>query len=156
MAIQIVSMQPCHAPQVAALEAACFTQPWSEQAFVEETQNPAAVYFVAVEGDAVVGFGGMHCVLDEGYITNIAVAEPHRRNGVGKLLLTALERHCAHSGIGLLTLEVRVSNAGAIALYESCGFAILGSRRGFYRCPTEDAYIMTKLDIAPAKECDRE
>lgn len=103
---------------------------------------------VAVLGEEVVGFAGMQQVLDEGYITNIAVAESCRRKGLGRAMLGALIDHCRESGASFLTLEVRQSNAPAIALYESMGFLPEGRRKNFYRQPTEDAILMTKRDLS--------
>lgn len=103
---------------------------------------------VAVQDEEVVGFAGLQQVLDEGYITNIAVAESCRRQGLGRAMLSALVDHCRENGAAFLTLEVRQSNAAAISLYESMGFLPEGLRKNFYRQPTEDAILMTKRDLS--------
>lgn len=156
--IKITPMLPEHVDGVAEIELECFSMPWSRIAFMAETQNPLAEYLVALSGEEVVGFAGMHCVLDEGYITNIAVRQPLRGQGIGQMLLTALERIALQRRLGLMTLEVRISNEAAIALYKKLGYSILGVRRAFYEKPTEDAYIMTKagLDAAQPEEYNSE
>lgn len=143
MPCEVVPMEEAHLPQVTAIEAATFSDPWSENAFREEIHNPRALFLVAVAGSRVLGYLGLQRVLDEGYITNVAVAAPARRQGVGKALMQAAVDYARRESLSLLTLEVRVSNAPAIALYNRYGFAALGRRRNFYRFPREDAYVMT-------------
>ena len=86
----------------------------------------------------------MHCILDEAYVTNVAVDPRFRRHGAGRLLMQALERAAIGRGAVTLSLEVRVSNQSAIHLYRSCGFEEIGVRRGMYEQPKEDGLIMTK------------
>jgi ribosomal-protein-alanine N-acetyltransferase len=85
---------------------------------------------------------------DEGEIADLAVAPSARRRGVGGALLDRVVRDAAASGVGALYLEVRESNAGAIALYRSRGFGAVGRRRGYYRHPSEDALVLRR-EIAP-------
>ena len=134
-------MQQSHIDAIASLEQACFSEPWSAAALAEELTNPHAVFRVAVEGDAVLGYVGMHHVLDEGFITNVAVAPTARRRGVARALLAELTAYGAANSLYRITLEVRVGNAPARALYESEGYTFDGVRPGFYRAPTEDAAI---------------
>lgn len=136
-------------PQVAAIERQCFPDPWSERMLREHLDNQCAAALVARgEDGTILGYGGLLVVLDEGYITNIAVAESCRRKGLGRAMLGALIDHCRESGASFLTLEVRQSNAPAIALYKSMGFLPEGRRKNFYRQPTEDAILMTKRDLS--------
>ena len=137
----IIPMQQEHIAAVAALEQACFSEPWSAAALAEETANPLAVFRVAVEGDAVLGYVGMHHVLDEGFITNVAVSSDARRRGVARALLAHLAAYGREHGLYRITLEVRVSNTPARTLYESEGYALDGIRPTFYSRPTEDAAI---------------
>ena len=149
MHVRIVPMTGDHLDEVAELERICFTTPWSRNMLVEELQNDCAAFLVALDDeDHVAGYAGLLVVLDEGYITNIAVAESCRRKGLGRAMLSALINHCRESGASFLTLEVRQSNAPAIALYESMGFLPEGRRKNFYRQPTEDAILMTKRDLS--------
>ncbi len=132
-----------HIPQIAAIERSCFSHPWSEDMLREALWNDAAV-IVAADGDdgAVLGYAGLQVVLDEGYIDNIAVAPAYRRQGVADALLSAFERF-GREKLAFLTLEVRQSNAPAIALYKKHGFQAMGRRKNYYDDPKEDAIIMT-------------
>ena len=85
---------------------------------------------------------GIYCTLDEGEITNVAVAPAARRRGIARALLTELKQQLACRNVARIVLEVRVSNEPAIRLYEQMGFSVLGVRKNFYEKPTEDAYIM--------------
>lgn len=143
--MRIAPMEARHIAAIAAIERACFSEPWSEQALREELQNPAACFLVAEdEGGAALGYIGCQTVLDEGYIANVATAPANRRQGVARALVRALAAEAAARGLSFLTLEVRASNAPAIALYRGEGFAPAGARRGFYRDPPEDALLMTR------------
>lgn len=81
---------------------------------------------------------------DEGQIINVATHPDHRRRGAGRLLMEAIEADARARGFTMLSLEVRVSNEAAIALYRAYGFTVEGRRRGFYTAPREDAYVMLK------------
>lgn len=134
-------MEAGHLPALAAIERACFRAPWSEQALREELGK--GIFLVAERAGAAVGYVGCQTVLDEGYITNVAVLPAARRQGVARALLGALTEQAARQGLAFVTLEVRASNAPAIALYEGAGFRPAGVRRRFYTQPTEDAVLMT-------------
>ena len=136
------TLKPEYAMQVAEIEKACFSLPWSENAFYGELENPLATYVVAVEEKTILGFAGVHIISGEGYITNIAVRENARRQGIGEMMLEKLIDIC-RSKCTFVTLEVRKSNAPAIALYEKLGFETMGIRKNFYEKPIEDAVIMT-------------
>ena len=139
--MQIIPMTAAHIAALAALERACFSDPWSEAGLSEELDNPHAVFRVAVEGDTVLGYVGMHHLLDEGFITNVAVSPAARRRGVARALLADLAAYGTAHGLYRITLEVRVGNTPAITLYEGAGYTRDGVRPGFYRDPTEDAAI---------------
>lgn len=141
--MKIELMQENHIPSVAKIAAASLPESWSEQAFADELANPTATVFVALSDDEVIGFGGVQIVLDEAYITNVAVDKDFRKNGVGSKLLEAIINHCKNEKCSFVSLEVRVSNTAAINLYKKHGFASQGIRKNFYSHPTEDADIMT-------------
>ena len=108
-----------------------------------ELQSPNAIFFVALNGGRVVGYVGMHRVLDEGYIANVAVDERFRRRGVATALMGRLAAFARRERLGFLTLEVREHNAPAIAFYRGLGFGEVGRRKKFYANPAEDAVLMT-------------
>ena len=145
MHVRIVPMNADHLDEVAELERICFSTPWSRNMLAEELDNACSAFLVA-EDDAgkVVGYAGLQVILDEGYITNVAVRPECRRNGIaGKLLQVFLDFGQANH-LAFLTLEVRASNYDAIALYGSRGFRSVGRRKNYYEHPKEDAIIMTK------------
>ena len=135
--LSIVPMREEHIFALAALEAACFTDPWSENALREELSNPCARFIVAVFNGEIAGYLGCHHIGDEGFVANVAVFPAFRRRGIGKALVTA----AFTDNLSRLTLEVRASNEPAIALYRSLGFVEEGRRPRFYSHPTEDALL---------------
>ena len=144
MYYEIVPMDRSHLSQIAALERECFSHPWTEAMLEEELFNPQASFLVAEDGEGgVLGYAGLHVVLDEGYIDNIAVEEPARKHGVASALLDVYCRYGA-ANLAFLTLEVRESNEPAIGLYRKYGFLEVGRRKHYYSSPKEDAIIMTR------------
>lgn len=142
--IQLAPMNVGTVEQVEKLERQCFATPWSLDSLVEELSNPMAVFYTAQMDGTVVGYVGMHHIIDEGYINNIAVAPGYRRQGVATALMESLLAYAKEQEIAMLTLEVRPSNAQAMALYESFDFEKTGQRRDYYTNPVEDAVIMTR------------
>jgi len=145
MHVRIVPMNADHLDEIAELERICFSTPWSRNMLAEELDNACSAFLVAEDdGGKVVGYAGLQVILDEGYITNVAVRPECRRNGIaGKLLQVFLDFGQANH-LAFLTLEVRASNYDAIALYGSRGFRSVGRRKNYYEHPKEDAIIMTK------------
>ena len=141
--IAIVPMHPDHLDSLADLESLAFSTPWSYDALAEELQNPLAVFLVAedVDAESAVGYLGMHHILDEGFIANLAVHPAYRRQGIARSLLREAQEYAEAHDLARLTLEVRASNVPAIALYEGMGFTRDGIRPGFYDSPKEDAAI---------------
>lgn len=138
-------MTAAHVQQVAALEAICFRDPWSEKSIASELTNPLSLWLVAMEGDKVVGYIGSQTVLDESDMMNVAVHPDYRRRGIAEALVLALADELITRNSHSLTLEVRTSNAPAIALYEKLGFEQIGLRKNYYRNPKEDAQILRKV-----------
>ncbi|MDL2224696.1 ribosomal protein S18-alanine N-acetyltransferase [Eubacteriales bacterium OttesenSCG-928-M02] len=135
-----------------ALEQKCFSTPWSwEGLYKDVVENRLATYVGAFVNGRQVGFGGMWQILDEGFITNICVEEEQRGKGYGRFLMASLLDLALAKGVKDMTLEVRVGNVPAIHLYQSLGFTAVGVRKGYYKNPKEDAYIMwLSLDGKPA------
>ncbi len=139
--IQILRMNESHVAAVAELEKQNFSEPWSEHSVRGELANKLALWLVAAEDGTVCGYVGSQTVLGEADMMNIAVAEGFRRRGIARMLVEELIRQLDAT---MLTLEVRASNAPAIALYESLGFVEVGRRKNYYRKPREDALILRK------------
>ena len=140
----LVPMDRSHLSGVADLEKLCFTTPWNEAMLEEELYNDTASFIVA-QGDngEVLGYAGLHVILDEGYIDNVAVRPEYRRQGIADQLLDVFCRF-GEAHLRFLTLEVRPSNTSAVALYEKHGFKEAGRRKDYYTDPTEDALLLTK------------
>ena len=142
---KLVPMDRSHIKEIAQLERECFSDPWSEASLEEELYNPLASFIVAQDSEEegnVLGYAGLHAVLDEGYIDNIAVREDYRGQGIADDLLDVFVRF-GQAHLAFLTLEVRPSNQAAIQLYYKHGFAQVGRRKDYYKQPKEDAIIMT-------------
>ena len=137
-------MNPAHVAQIAELEKICFSDPWSERSIASELDNKLAFWLVAVEGDTVAGYIGSQTVMDETDMMNVAVHPDFRRRGIAEALVNGLVEELKNNGSHCLTLEVRASNAPAIALYEKLGFSEIGRRKNYYRNPREDALILRK------------
>ncbi len=147
-----VPMDKAAAKTVSALEQQLFSPPWSYQSVVEELDNPTAGCLVLRhrQSDEIGAYIIWHCVADELYIERIATASSYRRTGLSSELLKTSRDFALTNGVTRITLEVRVSNAAAIALYEKHGFVCDGVRPRFYDEPKEDAYIYSLY--LPAKE----
>lgn len=142
--IQIKRMEPAHTQQIAELEKICFSDPWSQRSIASELENELALWLVCVDEENVLGYVGSQTVLGETDMMNIAVCPDARRKGIAGSLIRELVRQLREQGSHCLTLEVRASNAPAIALYEGLDFAPIGRRPNYYRNPKEDALILRK------------
>ena len=131
-------------PAVSRLEEQTFSMPWSAESFFRMIEKEENAYFVAEEDGKILGGCGLLLIAGEGNITNVVVAPQARRRGIATGLLTYLLSEGDRAGLTAYTLEVRVSNAAAIGLYEKLGFVSEGIRPNFYEKPREDAVIMWK------------
>ena len=145
MHVRIVPMTADHLDEVAELERLCFSVPWSRNMLAEELDNALSAMLVALDDQGhVAGYAGLQVILDEGYITNVAVRPDCRRRGVAGQILQVFLDFAQAQNLAFLTLEVRASNQAAILLYGSRGFRGMGRRKNYYEHPREDAIIMTK------------
>lgn len=149
-----------HAAALHAIEIESFADPWSVSAILYEISAPHSICLVAVdENGAAVGHVSMRHIINEGHIGNLAVSAAYRRQGVAAMLLEALVAEAVKREMIGLTLEVRVSNQAAIALYEKYGFVTEGYRKNYYNTPSEDAAIMWKKlnynDINEVQPCQK-
>lgn len=124
------------------IETESFSTPWSFDALEMELHNEKALYVVCEIEGVVVGYAGLWRVLEDGYITNIAVSAMYRQRGIGTNLVKHLVKEGAREGLHNFTLEVRKSNTEALLLYRKLKFKERGIRKNFYVKPTEDAIIM--------------
>ena len=129
--------------RMAEIEKLSFPRPWSEKAFYDEiVNNNIAIYVVAEADGLVVAYAGVWIVVDEGYITQIAVHPDYRGRGIGEAVVAAMLEEAESRGAASQTLEVRESNLKAQALYRKLGFIPAGLRYGFYEDNGENAVIM--------------
>lgn len=129
--------------QVLNVEKQSFTLPWSREAFFNElNHNEYAVYMVIEDEGKIAGYCGAWIVIDESHITNIAILPEYRGQKLGEALLRKMIEISISMGAVRMTLEVRVSNAVAISLYEKLGFQKGGIRKRYYTDNQEDAYVM--------------
>ncbi len=140
--MKVTGLTPQNVEGVSQIEKACFSTPWSLESFQKDLTNENAVYFCLEDDGNVIGYVGMWRSFDEGNINNIAVLPDYRRKGYGRLLLEHLISYGKEQKLSFLTLEVRESNAGARALYQSVGFLEVGRRKKYYE-RREDAILMT-------------
>lgn len=142
---EIIPMTVEHIDGVLAVEEATFSIPWTRKDFEREmTENNLAIYYVAVADGKIVGYAGMWHVITEGHITNVAVLEDYRKQGIGDALMAQLEQVALEKEMIGITLEVRISNAPAQHLYHNHGYRAEGLRKNYYPDTHEDAVIMWK------------
>lgn len=152
-AVGLRSMLPGDIETAHALEERVYPQAWSRQVFVDELEQANRRYVVVEIDGEFVGYGGVMIVGDEAHITTVVVDPVHRQARVGTRLMLSLIDHALASGAEALTLEVRVSNEAAQALYRRFGMAPVGVRKQYYR--NEDALIMWVHDINSDAYADR-
>ena len=145
MNFSIINAGAEHLGQIEQLENECFSLPWTRDYIRSQLPDAQHIFLVAVSGERLLGYVGMMYVLDEGYISNVAVAKSRRRQGIADALIDELTRRAAKLSLAFMTLEVRESNVPAIALYKKHGFTEVGKRKNYYELPREDALLMTKF-----------
>lgn len=154
--VTISPMRRRHLRGVLRIEQQVYPRPWSLGLFMSELgYRGSRVYVVARVGNAVVGYGGVMLVTDDGHVTTLAVDPAWQRHQLGTRLLHTLATAAIARGAQNLTLEVRASNQGAQALYRAFGFAPAGIRKGYYVETNEDAIIMWANDVDAADYADR-
>ena len=132
-------------PAILVIEGLSFSNPWSDATFRGEVQNNGISFPVVIvhEPDQrVAGYIIYWQIRDEVQITNVALHPDFRGRGIGEAVLKAILNEVLGRGAKFVTLEVRASNMPAVSLYKKLGFKVLGTRKGYYSNPFEDAYIM--------------
>ena len=146
MEYTICDAAAAHIPQIEHLERQCFSLPWTAEQLKSQLKDAQHEFIAALAPDGtVLGYVGMMYVLDEGYISNVAVSPEYRRQGIADALIERLCIICRGLELSFVTLEVRAGNMPAIALYEKHGFHRVGLRKNYYERPKEDALLMTKF-----------
>jgi ribosomal-protein-alanine N-acetyltransferase len=138
-------------PAIAAIERACFSDPWTPAGITETIQYGTARAFVVVDSGRVVAYLMARISGEEAEILNLAVLPEDRRRGLARQLLTAGLAALAASRVAEVYLEVRESYAGAIALYQGFGFRPVGLRSDYYRNPREAALVL-RAGLAPVRD----
>lgn len=142
--MQIRKMALEDVSEVALIEQACFSLPWSEKSFKESLELPETAFFVADDDERILGYMGCYMVDEVGEITNVAVREDARNKKIASSLIDSMTEEAKQRGLISLLLEVRESNDPAIKLYQKKGFYKIGIRKNFYEKPKEHAIIMQK------------
>ena len=130
--------------EIAEIEQAIFSRPWSKDGFEASVCAGNTVYLTARLEGKIAGYCGMIECLGEAEITNVAVKEECRNKGIAYAMLKELLKRGQEQGTDAFTLEVRQSNMAAISLYKKLGFIECGIRKNFYEKPVENAIIMWK------------
>jgi ribosomal-protein-alanine N-acetyltransferase len=150
--LEIRKLGPRDLTAVEEIERRSYPTPWSRSMFAGELTKGASICLGAFEEGTLVGYLIVSRYVDAWHVMNVAVRPDQRRRGIGSSLLDRLFELTAGDARRGYTLEVRVSNQGAIRLYESLGFKARGIRRGYYTDNREDALIMWKDPVAPGEE----
>ena len=134
-----------HIDALERLERHCFSVPWTRAQLISQLPDENHDFIVMEADGEAIAYVGMMYVLDEGYISNVAVSPAARRQGIADALITELMERAQRLELSFVTLEVRASNAPAIELYKKHGFVPVGLRKNYYDLPREDAILMTKF-----------
>lgn len=142
--VRIVTARKEHLDDILCIEEECFSLPWTREQLEKQLDEDRYVFLAAEdEAGAAVGYVGLMYVLDEGYISNVAVTLSHRREGIADMLLSELYKKAWEKKLSFLTLEARLGNIAAQSLYKKHGYTQVGLRKNFYDKPREDAVLMT-------------
>lgn len=154
--VRVAPMRRRHLRGVLRIEQQVYPRPWSFSLFLSEIgQRGTRLYVVARVGSEVVGYAGLFQAVDDGHITTVAVDPAWHRHRIATRMLVVLARGAVERGCANLTLEVRMSNSGAQALYQRFGFVPAGVRKGYYPETREDALVMWANDVDSADYAER-
>jgi len=146
MKYNIIDVSHDFITQIAELEKQCFSCPWTEEQLKTQLKDDRHEFIMALsDRGEVLAYVGMMYILDEGYISNVAVSPKYRRRGIADSVIASLLARCEALQLSFVTLEVRAGNTAAISLYSKHGFSPVGRRKNYYDLPKEDAILMTKF-----------
>ncbi|MDQ6773958.1 MAG: ribosomal protein S18-alanine N-acetyltransferase [Candidatus Dormibacteraeota bacterium] len=145
--LSIEPMREADVPVIQEIERHIFSTPWPRNAYYRELASRNSAYYIVLrregeEGSAIVGYGGMWRMYDEAHVTTIGVRQDLQHQGYGRIVFAGLVQAAHDMGAKWVTLEVRASNDGAMKMYETFGFKVIGRRRGYYTDNGEDAIVM--------------
>jgi ribosomal-protein-alanine N-acetyltransferase len=156
LAVHLVPLRRRHLRSVLKIESQVYPRPWTLTLFMSELNMRTSRYYIAARVEStLVGYAGIMYSGDEAHVTNIAVDPAWQRHKIGSRLLLNLARAAVGVGARHLTLEVRVSNVGAQAMYGRFGFQTEGVRKNYYTESNEDALIMWAHDIDSSEYAER-
>jgi ribosomal-protein-alanine N-acetyltransferase len=143
--VTIVPAEENDIPEISKIEAQCFSEPWSENSFMNAlTLSSASIYSAKDDKNDVLGYFVLYYASDQAELQNIAVRPGYRGHGIGNALMKQLISECERLEMSQIFLEVRASNEAAKELYKKFGFLPAGIRKNFYRFPSEDAIVEMK------------
>jgi ribosomal-protein-alanine N-acetyltransferase len=148
LTVHLVPLRRRHLRSVLRIEGQVYPRPWTLPLFMSELNLRTSRVYVAarVAGD-IVGYAGLMVAGEEAHVTTIAVDPAWQRHKIGSRLMARLIRSTLDQGCRHLTLEVRMSNVGAQAMYRRFGFVPAGVRKNYYAETREDALIMWAYDL---------
>jgi len=139
-------------PKIVEIEKVSFSDPWDKQLFLDAIGPEDKYLMIAEGGKEVQGYVVFEKILNEGHITNLAVAEKHRKKGIAAGLVSYVLDLARGLGIKEIFLEVRGSNEAAMKLYSKFGFREIGRRKGYYPKANEDALVLKLGSLKPKSE----
>ena len=145
--MKLVPVTRKHIQGIVEIDQNAFPEPWSKKLWLKELSRMHRSYFAALDGDDVIGYGGGLLAGHDFHITTIAVKGSNLSKGVATQIMVKLLEEAIMMGATDLTLEVRIGNLPAQALYRKFGMAPAGIRRAYYQPNNEDALIMWANDI---------
>jgi ribosomal-protein-alanine N-acetyltransferase len=152
MQVTIQPLKKQQLEQVLSLDQVCFGGIWTKGAYEREIASPNSLLLTLVQENAeseqqLIGIGCFWAIVEEAHITLLGIHPDYRGKGLGELLLCHLLDAARTWPLERATLEVRVSNTAAIALYQKLGFQIAGRRKDYYPVPPEDAFILWRSHL---------
>lgn len=142
--ILVRQMEHTDIEQVVKIEEEAFSSPWSAKSFEESLELAYSSFYVALIDNEIAGYIGTYLICDDIDITNIAVKESFRRQGIANKLIESVLAYANEKHAKYINLEVRTSNIPARSLYKKYGFEEIGVRKNFYNKPVEDGIIMQR------------
>lgn len=131
-------------PEIVRIEQSSFSDPWDKKLFLDALDSKEKYLYAHVSGSALSGYIIFEKVLDEGHITNLAVAKEYQGKGIASELVSAVMDLAASLGVKGIFLEVRQGNEAAKKLYSKFGFKEIGKRKGYYPKASEDALVLKR------------